>query len=286
MKEIFIFFLHGLSYSGLLFLIASGLTLVFGMMRVLNFAHASFYMLGAYFSYTIAVWSDHFWVSLIFGPLILFMIGAIIERVFLRRVHTFGLVYDLLLTFGLGYVIGEVVKWIWGTKPLSVSVSGILNDTVIFFGISYPIYRLFILFVAMLIGILLAIILFRTKLGIIIRAAVDDNQMVNALGVNIPLIFMSVFAFGAALAGFAGVIAGPLLSTSTDMANLVLIDAFVVVIVGGLGSLRGSVVSSLIVGQLNSFGVLLIPRISMALIYLMMAIILVYKPLGLFGVKK
>jgi branched-chain amino acid transport system permease protein len=285
MSQIIIFVLHGLTYAGLLFLIASGLTIVFGMMRILNFAHASFYMLGAYLSYTLFLKTGHFWACLIISPALLFLIGVLVERVLIRKVHSLGMVYDLLLTFGLGYVLGEIVKWIWGTMPLSVKVEGFLAGSLTLLGITYPVYRLFILLVALGIGVGLALILFKTTLGIIIRAAVDDSEMCNVLGINIPLIFGCVFGFGVALAGFAGVMAGPLLTISTDMANMVLLDAFVVVIVGGLSSLGGAVLASLIIGQLQSFGALLIPKVSMVLIYVLMALVLIFKPSGLLGKK-
>jgi len=285
MSQIIVFSLHGLTYAGLLFLIASGLTIVFGMMRILNFAHASFYMLGAYLSYTLFLKTGHFWVCLIVSPALLFLIGILVERFLIRKVHPLGLVYDLLLTFGLGYVLGEIVKWIWGTMPLSVKVEGFLAGSLTLLGITYPVYRLFILGVALGIGVGLALILFKTTLGIIIRAAVDDSEMCNALGINIPLIFGGVFGFGVALAGFAGVMAGPLLTISTDMANMVLLDAFVVVIVGGLSSLGGAVLAAVIIGQLQSFGALLIPEVSMVLIYVLMALVLIFKPSGLLGKK-
>ena len=286
MSDFPVFFLHGLAYGGLLFLVSAGLTLVFGMMNVLNFAHAAMYMLGAYFSYTILRMTGQFWLSLMICPLLLFVIGAVIERFLLRRVHVFGHVHELLLTFGLAYIITEVVKWVWGNFPLAVNVGGFLGGTVEIFGITYPLYRIFIFASAALVGLMMALILYRTRLGIILRASVNDSEMVNALGFNVPLVFMGVFAFGAALSGFAGVIAGPLLSTYPGMANEILIDAFVVIVVGGFGSLGGAVVASLIIGELQSFGVLLFPKLSLALVYLLMSIVLIIKPSGLFGEKQ
>lgn len=283
MQEIAVFMLHGLAYAGLLFLLSSGLTLVFGMMNVLNFAHAAFYMLGAYFSYSLLVWTGHFWVSLLIAPLLLYGIGALVERFLLRKVHVFGHTHELLLTFGVAYIIDEVVKWVWGTNPLPVNLSGFLTESVHLFGITYPVYRIFVFIASVLIGLLLALVLFKTRTGIIVRAAVDDGGMVNALGINVPLVFTNIFAFGAALSGFAGVIAGPMLTTYPGMAGSILIDAFVVIVVGGFGSLTGAVVASLIIGELESFGVLLFPNFSLSLIYLLMAIVLVVKPSGLFG---
>lgn len=286
MSDFPVFFLHGLAYAGLLFLVSAGLTLVFGMMNVLNFAHAAMYMLGAYFSYTLLQETNNFWLSLMASPILLFIIGALIERFLLRRVHKFGHVHELLLTFGLAYIITEVVKWVWGNFPLAVNIEGFLGETVDIIGITYPVYRIFIFACAALVGTVMALILYKTRLGIILRAAVNDSEMVNALGFNVPLVFMGVFAFGAALSGFAGVIAGPLLSTYPGMAHEILIDAFVVIVVGGFGSLGGAVIASLLIGELQSFGVLLFPDLSLALVYLLMAAVLIIKPSGLFGEKQ
>ena len=286
MSDFPVFFLHGLAYAGLLFLVSAGLTLVFGMMNVLNFAHAAMYMLGAYFSYTLLQATDQFWLSLMVCPILLFVIGALIERFLLRRVHVYGHLHELLLTFGLAYIITEVVKWVWGNYPLAVNIGGFLGDTVEIIGITYPVYRIFIFVCAVFVGTMMALILYKTRLGIILRAAVNDSEMVNALGFNVPRVFMGVFAFGAALSGFAGVIAGPLLSTYPGMAHEILIDAFVVIVVGGFGSLGGAVVASLIIGELQSFGVLLFPKLSLALVYLLMAAVLIVKPSGLFGEKQ
>lgn len=286
MSEVAVFFLHGLAYAGLLFLVSAGLTLVFGMMNVLNFAHAAFYMLGAYFSYSLLHVTGQFWLSLIVGPLLLLIIGALVERFLLRRIHVYGHLHELLLTFGLAYIITELVKLIWGNYPLAVNIGGFLSTTVHLFGITYPVYRIFIFVCAALLGATMALILYRTRLGIILRASVNDNEMVNALGFNVPLVFTGVFAFGAALSGMAGVIAGPLLTTYPGMAHEILIDAFVVIVVGGFGSLGGAVVASLLIGELQSFGVLLFPKLSLALVYMLMAAVLIVKPSGLFGEKQ
>lgn len=286
MNVIIIFILHGLVYAGLLFLVSSGLTLVFGMMNVLNFAHASFYMLAAYFSYSFLKWTGNFWLSLLVCPFLLFVIGALIERFLLRRVHVFGHLHELLLTFGIAFIISEAVKWVWGTAPLPIQIGGFLDGNVTVLGVIYPTYRLFVLFCSILIGLLMSFLLLKTRMGITVRSAVDDSEMVNALGVNTPRLFMLVFALGAALSGFAGVISGPLLSINTGMATAILVDAFVVIVIGGFGSLVGAVVASLMIGQLQSFGALLFPKISLALIYLLMAFVLIAKPSGLFGEKK
>ncbi len=286
MDNVFVFFMHGLSYAGLLFLVSSGLTLVFGMMNVLNFAHAAFYMLGAYFSYTVLRATGQFWLSAVVCPLALFIIGALVERFLLRRVHAFGHVHELLLTFGLAYILTETVKALWGNYPLAVNIGGYLSGTIQVFGLAYPIYRIFIFVCGGLISLLMAVILQKTRLGIILRAAVNDNEMVNSLGINVPVLFMGVFAFGAALSGFAGVIAGPLLTTYPGMAQEILVEAFVVIVVGGFGSLGGALVASLLIGELQSFGALLFPKLSLVLVYLLMSVILVIRPYGLFGEKQ
>jgi branched-chain amino acid transport system permease protein len=283
MSDIPVFFLHGLVYAGLLFLISSGLTLVFGMMNVLNLAHAAFYMLGAYFSYSLLKATGNFWLSLIVCPLLLFLIGALVERFLLRRVHVYGHVQELLITFGVAYIITESVKWIWGNYPLGLNLGGFLSGSVNLFGLFYPVYRLFMFFCAIFISLIMAAVLYKTKIGIIVRAAVDDSEMVNALGVNVPLVFTGVFGFGAALSGFAGVIAGPLLTTYPGMAAEILVDAFVVIVIGGMGSLVGALVASLMIGELQSFGALLFPKLSLALMYMLMAAVLIIKPSGLFG---
>jgi branched-chain amino acid transport system permease protein len=286
MSEAFVFFLHGLAYAGLLFLVSSGLTLVFGMMNVLNFAHAAFYMLGAYVAYSIMHYSGSFLLAILISPLVLLVLGSIVEKFLLRRVHSGGHVYELLLTFGLAYVIQEAVKFIWGSTPQAMTINGFLADTVSPFGVTYPVYRLFIFVLAVAVGLAMALILYRTRVGIIVRAAVDDSEMVGALGINVPFFFMGVYAVGAALSAFAGVVAGPLLSVFPGMAEAILIDAFVVIVVGGMGSLGGAVLASFVIGELQSFGVLWFPDFSLALIYMLMALVLVLKPEGLLGEKQ
>lgn len=286
MNEVAVFFLHGLAYAGLLFLVSSGLTLVFGMMSVLNFAHASFYMLGAYFAYSLLQITGNFWLALIVSPLLLLVIGALVERFLLRKVHVLGHVHELLLTFGLAYIIHEAVKWIWGTNPHALAISGFLASTVDIMGFTYPVYRLFVFGVSVVLGLFMWLILFKTRIGIIVRAAVEDSAMVGALGINVPMVFTGVFAMGAALSGLAGVTAGPLISVDPSMAGAILLDAFVVIVVGGMGSLGGAVMASFIIGELQSFGVLLFPSFSLALIYMLMAVVLVIRPEGLFGEKQ
>jgi branched-chain amino acid transport system permease protein len=283
--EIVIQILHGLAYGMLLFLVSSGLTLVFGMMSVLNLAHASFYMLGAYFSYQMLNWIGNFWISLAVCPIVVGGVGILMERTLLRRVHAGGHVQEFVLTAGIAFVVMETVKWIWGTEPLPVPIPPALSGSVSILGNIYPAYRLFILLFSLVVLAFMAYILMKTRLGITVRAAVSDREMVSALGTNTPFVFMLIMGIGTWLAGLAGVIAGPFISTYPGMASDILVDCFVVTVTGGLGSLLGAVVASFLIGQLSSFGILLIPRFAIVFTFLLMAVVLIIKPSGLFGEK-
>jgi len=278
--------LHGVVYGMLLFLVASGLTLIFGMMGVLNFAHGALYMLGAYFSFSILMWTGQFWLSLILAPLMVGVIGIIIERFLLRKVHIYGHAHELLLTFGIAYIVEEIVKIIWGSESLLVKLPPILSGSVSLLGLEYPVYRLFILAVSILVFVLLFMILFKTRAGIIVRAAVANKDMVDALGFNVPLVFLILFGLGAWLAGLAGVIGGPYLITNPGMAATIIIDLFVVIVVGGLGSVEGALIASLIIGVLQSVGILFLPQFAIFFEFLLMALVLIFRPHGLLGESK
>ncbi|MBW1765426.1 MAG: branched-chain amino acid ABC transporter permease [Deltaproteobacteria bacterium] len=278
--------LHGLVYGMLLFLVASGLTLIFGMMGVLNFAHGALYMLGAYFSFSILMCTGRFWLSLILAPLMVGVIGIVIERFLLRKVHTYGHAHELLLTFGIAYIIEEIVKMIWGSESLLVKLPAILSGSVSLLGLEYPVYRLFILAVSIMVFVLLFMVLYRTRAGIIVRAAVANKDMVDALGFNVPLVFLALFGVGAWLAGLAGVIGGPYLITNPGMAATIIIDLFVVVVVGGLGSVGGALIASLIIGELQSIGILFLPQFAIVFEFLLMALVLIFMPHGLLGESK
>ncbi|MBI9076534.1 MAG: branched-chain amino acid ABC transporter permease [Desulfatibacillum sp.] len=277
--------IHGLTYGMLLFLVASGLTLIFGMMGILNLAHASFFMLSAYFCYQVVAWTDSFWIALILAPIGTGLVGIIVERFLLRKVQKLGLghIGDLLLTLGIALVISEAVKTIWGTESHQVLIPPSLQGLVTVAGLEYPIYRLFIIGLSLVILGALAFILFKTRLGMIIRAAVSDRDMVSALGINMPRVFMFVFGVGTLMAGVAGVAAAPMLTVFPGLADQIGLDAFVVVVVGGFGSLLGAVVVSLFLGELNSFGIQFIPRLAPVLVFLFMALVLSFKPMGFFG---
>jgi len=275
--------IHGLAYGMVLFLVASGLTLIFGMMSILNIAHASFFMLGAYFCFQVLSMTGNYWVSLLVAPIAAGFLGALCERFLLRKVHAYGHVGELLLTVGLGMVILEGVKIFWGTQSLPVTVPPILQGLLKIGGLEYPIYRLFIIGLAFVILGIMALFLYKTRLGMIVRGAVSDADMVNALGINVPVVFMLVFGFGTWLAGVGGVAISPIMTVHPGLADQVGMDAFVVVVTAGFGSLKGAFLVSIIFGLLNAYGVQFVSQLAPVLMFSFMAIVLAFKPMGFFG---
>jgi branched-chain amino acid transport system permease protein len=277
--------LHGIVYGMLLFLVSSGLTLVFGMMGILNIAHAAFYMLGAYLAYTTVAVTGNFWLSLLVAPLVVGLLGAGVERGLLRRIHAYGHAYELLLTFGLFFMLAEAVRWIWGNYTLQVPTPALLAGSIPLLGSQYPVYRLFILAFSGVICLIMGAVLLRTRVGIVIRSAVSDGEMLSALGINTPMVALGVFSVGAALAAVAGVIAAPFLQADPAMGAAILTDSFVVIVIGGFGSLLGALLASLMIGELQSFGILWFPAFALVFQFLLMAAVLVLRPQGLFGEK-
>ena len=277
---------HGLAYGMLLFLVASGLTMIFGMMGILNLAHASFFMLASYFSYQVLRVSGNFWLALLVAPVAAAVVGILCERLLLRKVHAFGHIGELILTVGISLVIMEGVKVFWGTESLSIRVPPILEGRLPLGGLDYPIYRLFVIALALVVLGILSVLLYKTRLGMVVRAAVSDADMVNALGVNVPVLFMFVFGVGTWLAGVAGVVIAPILTVFPGLADQMGMDAFVVVVTGGLGSLWGAFLISLILGELNSYGVQFVSQLAPVLMFVLMAIILTFRPMGLFGERE
>jgi branched-chain amino acid transport system permease protein len=315
MLDVFVFAtLNGLVTGLLLFMLASGLTLIFSMMGVLNFAHASFYMLGAYFAYSISLQTG-FWVGLIFAPLLVGALGAMVERYGLRRVHQSGHVAELVFTFGLAFLIDEAVQFFWGADTKNYRSPEILDFPLFtMFGQEFPAYRGFMIGISVLIFIGLYYVLTRSRVGIIIQAAITHPNTVANLGHNVPLIFMGVFGVGTALAGLAGVIAGPVLTTFPGMALVLGSIVFVIVVIGGLGSLPGALIASLLVGLLQSYAIasdvgmpellellgisfdrshplndlwtLSLPQIAPILPYLLLVLVLIFRPAGLLGKRE
>ena len=286
--------LNGISYGLLLFMLSSGLTLVFSLMGVLNFAHASFYMLGAYLAFQVST-KIGFWPALVVAPLLVGAIGMLVERWGLRKVHKHGHVAELLFTFGLAYLIEEAVHLVWGRSALDYRVPAELDGPLFqIMGSQYPIYRGFMMLVsvAMLVTIWLA--LTRTRIGLVIQAALSHPQTVEALGHNVPRVFMVVFGGGCALAGLAGVIGGNAFVTEPGMAASVGPIIFVIVVVGGMGSLAGAFIASLLIGCMQTFAVSLdwslagisIAQVAPVLPYLLMVLLLIFRPKGLMGTRE
>ena len=318
--------LNGISYGLLLFMLASGLTLIFSMMGVLNFAHASFYMLGAYVAYAIAQRATlaigtvtfgpaGFWAALVLAPLLVGLLGALIERYGLRRVHRRGPVAELLFTFGLSYIIVELVQVIWGRPSVPYQVPAELDRPLFkLFATSYPAYRVFMMAIAVAMLVALRLLLTRTRIGLVIQASLTQPQMVEALGHNVPRVFMLVFGGGVALAALAGVIGGNDFVTEPAMAASVGAIVFVVIVVGGMGSLAGAFIASLAIGVIQTFaitsdasvasvlralGVVITPatpgygalslalsRVAPVLPYLLLVLILIVRPRGLLGTRE
>jgi branched-chain amino acid transport system permease protein len=306
--------LNGLVFGLLLFLLSSGLTLIFGMMGVLNFAHASFYMLGAYFAYSISR-PLGFWAGLLVAPLLVGAAGALVERYGLRRVHRFGHVAELIFTFGLAVLIEEIVALVWGRPAKSYEIPAALDFSLFTLShTSFPAYKAFMLAVSVWIFVFLFFVLTRTRAGLIIQASLTHPGMVNMLGHNVPLVFMVVFGIGSALAGLAGVIAGPVLGTFPGMAQVLGSIVFVVIVIGGLGSLSGALVASLFIGIVQTFAVaidasvadvlalvglrvdaagalsdlwtLTVAQVAPIIPYLLLVLVLVVRPMGLFGTRE
>lgn len=311
MDVIFFTVFNGLMYGMLLFMLSSGLTLIFGMMGVLNFAHASFFMLGAYFAYQISKYIG-FIPALFIAPLIIAFCGAMVEKYALRRVHKFGHVAELLFTFGLFYIIEELVQMIWGKVPVGYHVPEFMDFTLFSMsGMGYQAYAIFTLLVSIAIFLALFSVLTKTRVGLIIQAALTHPEIVSSLGHNVPKVFMLVFGLGCALAGLAGVLAGNTLGTEPSMALSLGPIVFVVIVVGGLGSLKGALVASILIGVLQTAAIsldvsinsfietigltvnveslwhilidLTISQVAPILPYLLLVVMLIIRPRGLFG---
>jgi branched-subunit amino acid ABC-type transport system permease component len=253
------------------------------MLDIVNLAHGSFYMLGAYAGLTVIAATGNFWLALAVAPLAVGLIGALMERGVLRPLYRRPPLDQVLLTFGFIYLFEDLVKWIWGGRIRSIPPPEILSGSVPLFGGRFPTYRLFVIVFGLVVAMLLWLLIERTRLGAIIRAGVYDAEMTAGMGINIDRVFTAVFAFGAALGGLSGVIAGPIQSAQPPMGATILIPALIVVVVGGLGSLKGSLVGSLLIGQAETFGKVWLPGVSMAMIYVVMAAVVLLRPQGLFG---
>ena len=280
-------FFGGLTTAMFLFLIASGLSLVFGVLRVLNFAHGSFYMLGAYLAWQGVQWLTpllgNFWLAALMAALVVAVLGGLVERLLLRHMYGKDELYQLLLTYALVLILGDSAKAIWGTQQLSVSRPDLLDGGIQMFGSVLPIYNIFIMWAGVVIAVGGWLVLARSSAGRLVRAAALDREMLGALGANVGALYTGVFMASSFLAGLSGALVTPIESIVPGMDVEVIVEAFIVVVIGGLGSFWGTFWGSLIYGQVLSFGILILPSFSLFSVFALMAVILVVRPWGLFG---
>lgn len=276
--------LLGLSYSMYLWLLAAGLTIAFGVLGVLNFAHGSLFMLGAYFAFTFyGILGLNFWLSIALALISVGVIGMVMERFFLKRIYHLDLPYQLILTFGFILILDDAVKMLWGGVAKIPPMPSIFEGAISILGRAFPIYNLFILGAGIAVAILLWLIFEKTWWGKTVRASASDREMANAIGINIPQLFTMVFVFAAMLAALGGALGTPVRVVAPGIGMAMIIQAFVITVIGGLGNLKGAFVGALIVGVLTCYGILLFPIFELFIIFVVMAAVLLLKPEGLFG---
>lgn len=276
--------LNGLTLASILFVLGSGLTLAFGLMRVVNLSHGAFYILGGYIGYTVVKETGNWPLALIMGGLSIALLGLIFERFMLSRVRG-GDLPETLLTVALAMIIADQALVYWPRNPVTLNVPEYLSPSIKMLGVTYPGFRFLMMIVSIVIAVSLYLLLYKTKLGAAVRAGVDDRETVDAIGINITVIYTAIFVLSALLGGIAGVLGGSYLQLSPGGDAIILIYSLVVIILGGMGSLGGAVVSSLILGQIISFGLAYLPQYSYFLIFIPMALVLAIRPQGLFGRK-
>ena len=276
--------LNALSQASVLFFIACGLTLIFGIMRIINFAHGAIYMLGAYIGYTVATVTGSFWLALICAPVVVGIVGGIFEHFLLNRLYERrdGGAY-LMITFGLALILSEAVRLIWGAQPRGMEIPELLTGIVFLLDQPFPIYRLFLIGIGVFAAFAIWQFLERTRAGLLIRAVSQNAEMVHALGTDVRMVRTGVFALGCGLAALGGVLASPLIGAYLAMGTNVVVDAFVIVIIGGMGSFLGSVIGSLLVAFVQVFGSYYLPSLALSLLYLIMLFVLIVRPGGLLG---
>lgn len=274
--------LTGLTYGMLFFLIAVGLSIILGVMNIVNLSHGTFFMIGGYITYSLLHQKIDFWFALILSVIAMAIFGIMVERFLLKNSYGKEL-EQVLLTFGLAFVLADGVKWIWGTDMHMLPTPAILDFSIPMGNVTFPVYRLFVVLVGCVIAVFLWYMESRTRIGSMIRAGVDDREMVSALGVNVNLLFSGVFAFGAGLAGLSGVLGSPVIGMYPGMDFDILVTSLIVIVIGGLGSWKGSFVSAILVGLIETLGKVWFPALSMVIVFLLMIVVLMIKPSGLFG---
>jgi len=274
---------NALSQAALLFFLGVGLTLIFGIMRIVNFAHGALYMLGAFIGYSLVRWTGSFWLALVLAPILVALLGTAFELVILRRLYRRDAHAFLMVTFGLALVVTEAVRLIWGPDALQVPPPRLFSGVVFLLGEPFPTYRLFLAGAGAVMAIAIWQLLERTRLGLLNRATSQNAEMVHALGIDVGLVRSAVFGIGCGLAALGGVLAAPLVTASHAMAATVIIDAFVIVIIGGMGSFLGSLIGALLIAFVQVFGNYYLPDFALAFMYLVMLLVLVVRPGGLLG---
>ncbi|MBV8504218.1 MAG: branched-chain amino acid ABC transporter permease [Alphaproteobacteria bacterium] len=275
--------LNALSQAALLFFLGVGLTLIFGIMRIVNFAHGSLYMLGAFLGYSVARVTGNFWAALLLAPAAVGLVGMLFEFSILRRLYRREASAFLMVTFGLALVLGEIIRLAWGPEALQVEPPAAFAGIVFLLDEPFPTYRLFLVGAGIIVAVLIWQFLDHARLGLLIRAASQNPEMVSALGIDVNLVRSTVFGIGCGLAGVGGVLAAPLVTASVGMAATMIIDAFVIVIIGGMGSFLGSLVAALLVAFTQVFGEYYLPDFALTFMYLLMLLVLVIRPGGLLG---
>lgn len=275
--------LNALALAGLLFLVSAGLSLVFGILRVVNFAHGVFYMLGAYFGFTAVAVTGWFWPALLIVPPVVGAVGALLEATTLRFIYRRLPIYQLLLTFGIALILEESIRVLYGPTAKGVEAPALLEGSLELAGMVYPRYRLFLVVLGVVVGAAVWLFLQRTRAGLVIRAVAQNSEMADCLGADVARVRTLVFGSACALAGLGGVAAAPMTTAYLGMGIAVIVEAFVVVVIGGLGSIAGSMVGSLIVGAAQTWGAFYLPETAMVIMYAVMGLILIFRPWGLFG---
>jgi len=275
--------LNALALAGLLFLVSAGLSLVFGILRVVNFAHGVFYMLGAYLGFTTVAVTGWFWPSLLIVPPLVGLVGALLEASTLRFIYRRLPIYQLLLTFGLALILEESIRVLYGPTAKGVEPPPLLQGAIALGDLLYPRYRLFLVVLGLVVGAAVWLVLTRTRAGLVVRAVAQNAEMADCLGADVARVRTLVFGAACALAGLGGVAAAPMTTAYLGMGIGVIVDAFVVVVIGGLGSIPGSMAGSLIVGAAQTWGAFYLPETAMVIMYAVMGLILIFRPWGLFG---
>ena len=278
--------LNSLVLSGVFLIVAIGLNIIYGLSRIMNMAHGALYAVGAYVGYSLVATGLNYFVALIIAPIIIGVIGLLLERTIIAPMRKRSMVYTLILTYGLMFFLDGMIKYVWGNKPCFIDLPGFLQGTISILGTQYPIFRLATLFI--IAGIMGGLMLFlnKTKIGLILRASSTIPEMVSCLGINMNYVYMGAFVLGCIMAGAAGILAGPLTTIDPLMGSEMLISSFVVIVIGGLGSLRGAVIAALFIGVVQTLAEFFITDLAMVIVYVLMAVILAFMPLGILGEGK